>query len=85
MRVTLRVGTVRKQRPGHTVFTGKAVGREGLLIDARSFYVVTSTRQQLVQAVEPGQWWTVEGPVTSRVVDADGYRLTEHSIEPVSA
>jgi exodeoxyribonuclease V alpha subunit len=85
MKVTLRVATVRKQRPGHTVFTGKAVDREGRIIDARSFYVVNSTRQQLVQTVEAGQWWTFEGPVTSRAVDADGYKLTEHTIEPVAA
>lgn len=85
MRVTLRVATVRKQHPGYTVFTGKAVDREGRLLDARSFYVVSSTRHQLIQTVEAGQWWTVEGPVTSRVVDADGYRLTEHTIKPVAA
>lgn len=80
MSITLRVATVRVQRPGRTVFTGKAIDAGGQLVDARAFYVVTSTRAVLVETVEPGQWWTVNGTVISRVVDADGFKMTEHTI-----
>lgn len=85
MSITLRVATVRVQRPGRTVFTGKAIDATGQIIDARVFYVVTSTRAMLMETVEPGQWWTVDGPVKSRVVDADGFKMTEHTIEAESA
>lgn len=85
MSITLRVATVRVQRPGRTVFTGKAIDVGGQLIDARTFYVVTSTRTVLVETVEPGQWWSVDGPVKSRVVDADGFKMTEHTVAAESA
>lgn len=85
MTVTLRVATVRRQRAGHTIFTGKAVDPDGRVIDARSFFVVTSTRAVLVETVEPGQWWTVDGPQASRQVDADGFEMTEHSVKAETA
>lgn len=85
MSVTLRVATVRMQRPGRTIFTGKAIDIDGRIVDARSFFVVTSTRKVLVENVEPGQWWTVHGPVASRTVDADGFQMTEHSVAAESA
>lgn len=85
MSVTLRVATVRRQRAGHTVFTGKAVDPDGNVIDARAFFIVTSTRAVLVETVEPGQWWTVEGPRSSRKVNADGFEMTEHSVTAETA
>lgn len=85
MRTTLRVATVRSQRPGRTVFTGKAVDVLGRFVDFRSYYVVIANRSTLLDTVEPGQWWTVQGPTASRSVEAEGFQMTEHTIEAQSA
>lgn len=85
MTVTIRVATVRSQRPGRTVFTGKAVDSRGQLIDHRAYYIVVADRRTLVNGVEPGQWWTVAGSVSSRSLDMHGFQMTEHTVEAQSA
>ena len=80
MKATIRVATIRRQRAGRTVFTGKVVDAHGQVVDARSFVVVTATRKILCNVVEQGQWWTVSGAGSSREIEVDGFRMTEHSI-----
>jgi exodeoxyribonuclease V alpha subunit len=86
---TLRVVTVRKQNPrgfGGAIFTAKPIDLAGNVVDASTYVVVRASGVVLSGAVvEQGQWWQVSGELSSRVVDVNGYRITENQIEAASA
>lgn len=79
MRVTLRVATVRKQRPGYTVFTGKAIDKDGRLLDARSFYVVNRERVVLVTG-GAGVGKTTVLKAMYRLFDAAGIEVVQMAL-----
>jgi exodeoxyribonuclease V alpha subunit len=86
---TLRVTAIRTQNPrgfGGAIFTGKLIGSDGAVLDATTYLVARVSGRVLAgRVVEQGQWWRVEGEVRSRVLDVQGFRITEQQVTAVSA
>ncbi|WP_426070766.1 ATP-dependent DNA helicase [Janthinobacterium sp. DSP2-3-3] len=86
---TVRVLTVRSQNPrgfGGAIFTGRAIDTTGNAVDGQSYLVVRASAAVLGGAtVESGQWWRLAGKVDSRVLDQNGYRITEQQIQAETA
>lgn len=89
MEQTLRVTSIRSQSPkgfGGCIFTGKPIDDLGNVQDAAAYYVVKATGPTLGKAVvQPGQWWAVAGEATERLMDVNGYRVSEWQIEATQA
>ncbi len=86
---TIRVAAVRKQNPrgfGGAIFTGKQIADDGSMLDAKTYLVVCAAGKVLAgQRVEPGQWWRVAGDAKSRVLDVEGFRITERQLNAQTA
>jgi len=86
---TLRVTTIRSQSPlgfGGCIFTGKPIDVHGAVQDAAAYYVVKATGLTLGMAlVHAGQWWKVSGEASQRLLDVNGYRVSEWQIDASSA
>lgn len=86
---TLRVTSIRSQSPkgfGGCIFTGKPIDDLGNVQDAAAYYVVKATGPTLGSAVvQLGQWWAVAGEGAERVMDVNGYRVSEWQIEATQA
>lgn len=82
---TLRVTSIRSQSPngfGGCIFTGKPIDDLGNVRDAASYYVVKATGPTLGNAVvQSGQWWKVSGEAAERLLDVNGYQVSEWQIE----
>lgn len=87
--VRLRVTRVRSQNPlghGGAIFTGVQIDRWGNVEDASSYLVVRASGGVLAGVrVEPGQWWEVEGGLSSRALELNGYRMMERQVEAAQA
>lgn len=85
----LRVTSIRSQNPrgfGGCIFSGKPIDDQGRVVDATGYYVVKSTGAVLGGSrVEPGQWWKVTGDPSKRVLEVNGYEVTETQIDASSA
>lgn len=80
VKVVLRVTSVRSRRNGGgVIFAGKT--------DAGAAYVVVAGYQLVPDSsvVGKGQFWAVEGGVSEREVEVNGYRLREQQIDAVAA
>lgn len=67
---------------GGCIFTAKLIDATGVIQDAVSHFVVKATSKALGGCrVEPGQWWRVTGEVSKRIIEINGYRLTELQLE----
>ncbi|CAM8670457.1 RecD ATP-dependent exoDNAse (exonuclease V), alpha subunit - helicase superfamily I member [Comamonadaceae bacterium] len=86
---TLRVTSIRSQSPsgfGGCIFTGKPIDDQGKVQDAAAYYVVKANATAVAKAtVQLGQWWTVSGEAIERVLDVNGYKVTELQIEASEA
>jgi exodeoxyribonuclease V alpha subunit len=86
---TLRVTAIRSQNPrgfGGCIFAGKPIDGDGQVNDAGSYFVVKATGIVLGGTrVEPGQWWTVAGEPSRRLLEVNGYQVAEIQIEASSA
>ena len=86
---TLRVTTIRSQSPkgfGGCIFTGKPIDNHGNVLDAAAYYVVKATGPTLGKAlVQTGQWWKVSGEAAERLLDVNGYRVSEWQIDASKA
>jgi exodeoxyribonuclease V alpha subunit len=86
---TLRVTTIRSQSPkgfGGCIFTGKPIDNHGNVQDAAAYYVVKATGPTLGKAlVQTGQWWKVSGEAAERLLDVNGYRVSEWQIDASKA
>lgn len=86
---TLRVTSIRSQDPkgfGGCIFAGKPIDAHGNVQDAAAYYVVKATGLALGQAlVQPGQWWKVSGESAVRVLDVNGYKVSEWQIDASKA
>lgn len=86
---TLRVTSVRSQNPrgfGGCIFTAKLIDDQGRVQDATGYYVVKATATTLGECrVEPGQWWKVVGEPSKRLLEVNGYRVTETQLDASSA
>ena len=82
---TLRVTSIRSQSPkgfGGCIFTGKPIDDHGNVQDTAAYYVVRTTGPALGKAlVQPGQWWHVSGEAGERLLDVNGYRVSEWQID----
>ncbi len=86
---TLRVTSIRCQNPrgfGGCIFSAKPIDDQGRVLDATGYFVVKATASALGGSlVEPGQWWRVAGEPSSRVLEVNGYQVTETQIAASSA
>jgi exodeoxyribonuclease V alpha subunit len=86
---TLRVTSIRSQSPkgfGGCIFTGKPIDDRGNVRDAAAYYVVKATGPTLGNAlVQTGQWWKVSGEAAERLLDVNGYRVSEWQIDASKA
>lgn len=86
---TLRVTSVRSQNPrgfGGCIFSAKPIDDQGRVQDATGYFVVKATAATLGGCrVEPGQWWKVAGDPSKRLLEVNGYRVTETQLEASSA
>lgn len=86
---TLRVTSIRSQNPrgvGGCIFSAKPIDDQGRVEDATSYFVVKANALALGGAVvEPGQWWKVSGEVSERLLEVNGYKVTEKQIDAHSA
>lgn len=86
---TLRVTSVRSQNPrgfGGCIFSAKPIDDQGRVLDATGYFVVKATAGILGGCrVEPGQWWKVAGEPSKRLLEVNGYRVTETQLEASSA
>ena len=86
---TLRVTSIRSQNPkgfGGCIFTGKPIDDKGNVQDTAAYYVVTTTGSVLGKAlVQPGQWWQVSGEAAERLLDVNGYQVSEWQIDATRA
>ena len=86
---TLRVTAIRSQSPkgfGGCIFTGKPIDDHGNVQDAAAYYVVKATSPTLGKAlVQTGQWWKVSGEAAERLLEVNGYRVSEWQIDAAKA
>lgn len=86
---TVRVSAVRSQNPrgfGGAIFSAKAIDERGNLLDAAGYVVVKATSVVLGGSrVEPGQWWKVAGPSSTRHTQVNGFQVVETQIDAASA
>ena len=86
---TLRVMSIRSQSPrgfGGCIFTGKPIDDQGNAQDATAYYVVKAAKTILGKTlVQPGQWWKVCGEATERLLDVNGFRISEWQIDATKA
>lgn len=86
---TLRVTSIRSQNPrgfGGCIFSAKSIDDQGLVQDAAGYVVVNVPSSALGGVrVEPGQWWKVVGEPSRRLLEVNGYLVTETQIEASSA
>jgi len=86
---TLRVTSVRSQNPrgfGGCIFSAKPIDDHGRVLDATGYFVVKAASGTLGGCrVEPGQWWKVAGEPSKRLLEVNGYRVTETQLEASSA
>jgi exodeoxyribonuclease V alpha subunit len=86
---TLRVTSVRSQNPrgfGGCIFSAKPIDDSGRVQDATGYFVVKASRSALGGSrVEPGQWWKVAGEPSNRLLEVNGYLVTETQINASSA
>ncbi len=86
---TLRVTSIRSQNPkgfGGYIFSGKPIDGEGQVQDAAAYCVVRASGSIMGGAiVQPGQWWKVSGERSRRLLDVNGYQISEWQIEATSA
>jgi exodeoxyribonuclease V alpha subunit len=86
---TLRVTSIRSQNPhgfGGCIFSAKPIDDQGRVQDAAGYFVVKATNSALGGSrVEPGQWWKVAGERTKRLLEVNGYQVTETQIDVSSA
>ena len=86
---TLRVTSIRSQSPrgfGGCIFSAQPIDDRGGVQDATGYFVVKADSAALGGClVEPGQWWRVAGEAFKRVLDVNGYRVTETQIDASSA
>lgn len=86
---TLRVTSIRSQGPkgfGGCIFTGKPIDDHGNVQDTAAYYVVKASGLTLGKAlVQPGQWWQVSGEAAERLLDVNGYRVSEWQIDATRA
>ena len=86
---TLRVTSVRSQNPrgfGGCIFSAKPIDDHGRVQDATGYFVVKAAAGILGGCrVEPGQWWKVAGEPSKRLLEVNGYRVTENQLEASSA
>ena len=80
----LRVLNVRSQNPygrGGSIFTATEINQAGEVKDAKSYFVIKATGTQIGDTrVQPGQWWSVVGEVTSFTRISNGYVIKERQI-----
>ena len=85
----LRITNIRSQDPrgfGGCIFSAKSIDGQGRVQDASGYVVVKATGAALGGTrVEPGQWWKVAGEASKRLLEVDGYRVTETQIDAFSA
>ena len=86
---TLRVTAIRSQSPrgfGGCIFTGKPIDDQGNVQDAAAYYVVKATGPALGRTlVQPGQWWKVAGEASERLLEVNGFQVSETQIEASKA
>lgn len=86
---TLRVTSIRSQNPrgfGGCIFAGKPIEEQGNVTDAAAYYVVQASGSTLGSTlVQPGQWWRVAGEASERLLDVNGFRVSELQIEATKA
>ena len=86
---TVRVTAIRSQSPkgfGGCIFTGKPIDERGDVQDAAAYYVVKANGLTLGNAlVQPGQWWRVSGEASERLLDVNGYLVSEWQIDATKA
>uniref|UniRef100_UPI0035ADBF27 ATP-dependent DNA helicase n=1 Tax=Hylemonella sp. TaxID=2066020 RepID=UPI0035ADBF27 len=86
---TLRVTAIRSQSPkgfGGCIFTGKPIDDSGNVQDAAAYYVVKANGATLGKTlVQPGQWWKVSGEASERLLEVNGFRVSEWQVEASSA
>lgn len=86
---TLRVTSIRSQNPrgfGGYIFSAKYIDDNGRVQDATGYVVVKASDSTLGGTrVEPGQWWRVAGEPSTRLLEVNGYRVTETQIDASSA
>lgn len=85
----LRVTSIRSQNPrgfGGCIFSAKLIDDQGRVQDATGYFVVKASGSTLGGArVEPGQWWSVVGESSRRLLEVNGYQVTETQIDASSA
>lgn len=86
---TVRVTAVRSQNPrgiGGCIFSAKPIDGQGHVQDATGYFVVKASGAVLGGAkVEPGQWWKVQGEPSKRVLEINGYQVSETQIDASAA
>ena len=86
---TLRVTSIRSQNHrgfGGCIFSAKRIDDQGRVQDATGYFVVKASGSALGGSrVEPGQWWKVAGESSKRLLDVNGYQVTETQIDASSA
>lgn len=86
---TLRVTSIRSQSPrgfGGCIFAGRPIDNSGNVSDAGTYYVVKATGTVLAQTtVQVGQWWKVSGEPEVRLLQVNGYKVSEYQIEASEA
>ena len=86
---TLRVTAIRSQSPkgfGGCIFTGKPIDALGNVQDAAAYYVVKAPGPTLGNTlVQTGQWWKVSGEAAERLLEVNGYRVSEWQIDATKA
>jgi len=86
---TVRVTAIRSQSPkgfGGCIFTAKPINDQGDVQDAKAYYVVKATGATLGKTlVQPGQWWKVSGEAVERLLDVNGYQVSEWQIDASKA
>lgn len=85
----IRVTAIRSQNPmgfGGCIFTGKVIDDFRNVQEAGAFYVVKATGLTLGNTVvHPGQWWKVSGEASERLLDINGYCMSEWQIDASKA
>jgi exodeoxyribonuclease V alpha subunit len=86
---TLRVTSVRSQNPrgfGGCIFSAKPIDGKGQVQDATGYFVVKASHATLGGTrIEPGQWWKVSGEPFKRMLEVNGYQVTETQIDASTA
>lgn len=82
---TLRVSSIRSFNPkgfGGCIFTGKPIDDQGNVQDAAAYYVVKANGIVLGGVtVQPGQWWKVSGVAEERILNVNGFEVSEWQID----